>query len=92
MSKMLSEDFTANGTAVADVMGDSLALMVTGTFGSGTLAVKLWSDARGEYRTVAAFTAATTSAQEVYIGAGQRLQFEVTGATTPSIELDYWFV
>lgn len=92
MSQMLSEDFTANGTAVNDVQGESLIIMVTGTFGSGTLAVKLWSDARSEYRTIAAFTAATTSAQELYIGAGQRFQFEVTGATSPAIEIDYWFV
>lgn len=92
MSKMLSEDFTANGTAVDDVQGKSLILMATGTFGGGTLTVKLWSDARGAYRTVAAFTAVTTSAQEIYLGVGQRLQFELTSATGPNLELDYWFV
>lgn len=92
MSKMYSQDFSADGTATAGAEGKSLILMVTGTFGSGTLSVKRWSDARSAYRTVAAFTAATTSAQEIYLGSGQTLQFEVLGSTTPAIEIDYWFV
>lgn len=92
MSKMYAADITADGATKADVLGRSLIVMLGGSFGSGTLSVELWSDARGEYRTVAAFTAVTTSAQEVYLGAGQTFRFVMAGSTTPSLEIDYWFI
>ena len=92
MSRMYSQDFAADGTAEDDVRGKSMIIMVAGTFGSGTLAVRLYSDARSAFRTVASFTAATASAQEIYLGAGQSFQFNLSGSTSPSIEIDYWFV
>lgn len=92
MTDSRHKDFSADGTHNDGAAKDSLMLMATGTFGGGTLNVKRYSDSRGAFVTVAAISAAMTDAQEIRVGKDSALQFQLTGATTPSVALDYWFV
>jgi hypothetical protein len=88
---MQHNDFSANGTADIAPKGDSLMLMVTGTFGSGTLALQKYSASRGSWVTITSWTEALTTAQEIYVGNSANLRLNLTGATSPNIVTDWWW-
>lgn len=92
MTEMKAKDFTANGTHRDGAAEDSLMLLLTNNIGGGTFNVKRYSAARDSFVTVRSFTAVTAEAQEVRIGKGETIEFELVGATTPNLSADYWFV
>lgn len=89
---MKAKDFDANGTHEDGAAHDSMMLMLGNDIGGGTLNVKLFSQARNAFVTVASFTAVTTEAQEIRVGKDSKVQLELTGATSPNLNADYWFV
>lgn len=90
MSDMERITFTDNGTTERSGLSrDSLMLMVSGTFGGGSLAVQKYSKALDDFVTVTTYSAATVTADELKIGTG-RHRFVLSGATSPSLNLDYW--
>ena len=92
MNEMRSKDFSADGTHVDGMAKESLMLMASGTWGGGTLSIKRWSDSRGAFVTVAQYSGDTTDADEIKLGKDVRFQLELSGATTPNLNVDYWFV
>lgn len=91
MNNMKAIDFSANGSDTDGAADDSLMLMLGNDIGGGTFNVNRYSNARGDFVTVASFDAVTTEAQEIRIGKGAKIQFELTGATSPDLNVDYWF-
>lgn len=92
MNEMMHIALAANGAVEpAGSDGDSLMLLVTGAFGGGTLSVQKYSEDRAAFVTVATYTAATTTPQELKLGWG-RIQFSLAGATAPALDIDYWFL
>lgn len=100
MSEMSLINLTANGTeslgnSAIDVNlrggAGSLMLIATGAFGSGTLTVQKYSAARDAFVTVATITQAMTTADEIKVGRGDT-QVVLSGATSPNINIDYWWM
>lgn len=90
MSDMERATFAANGSVEPSGLArESLMILVTGNFGGGTLAIQKWSHARTDFVTVTLYTAVTVTADEIKLGKG-RFRFVLTGATTPSLDIDYW--
>lgn len=92
MNEMMHIAMTANGAVEPTGSdGDALMLVVSGNFGAGTLSVQKYSKDRAAFVTVATYSAATTTPQELKLGWG-RIQFSLAGATTPALDIDYWIV
>jgi len=92
MTDMSRVTFTADGTQEpSGPSTDTLMVMVSNTIGGGTLNVKKYSEATDGFVTVAQYTAVTTKAEEIKVGRG-RSQCELTGATGPNLNVDYWSV
>ncbi|MCK2149519.1 hypothetical protein MYE70_10620 [Marinobacter alexandrii] len=100
MSNMKLVNLTADGTVSLGNSAEdvntrggtgSLMIMPTGTFGSGTLVVQKYSEARSAFVTVATYTAPLVDAEEVKLGLGDT-QLVLSGATSPNIDVDYWWM
>lgn len=90
MSEMERTTFTSNSTIERSGLSrDSLMLMVSGTFGGGSLAVQKYSKANEDFVTVTTYTEATVTADELRLGEG-RFRFVLSGATSPDLNIDYW--
>lgn len=92
MTAMKHVDFTADGTHVDGAADDSLLVMITGTIGGGTFTVQRYSRSRDAFVTVATYTAVLADADEIRIGKDEKFRFQLSGATTPSLAVDYWFL
>lgn len=100
MSEMSLINLTANGTeslgnSATDVNlrggAGSLMLIATGAFGSGTLTVQKYSADRDAFVTVATITEAMTTAEEIKVGRGDT-QIVLSGATSPDVDIDFWWM
>lgn len=90
MSDMERTTFTSNSTIERSGLArESLMLMVSGTFGGGTLAVQKYSKAAEDFITVTTYSEATATADELKLGEG-RFRFVLAGATSPALNIDYW--
>ena len=89
---MLFQDLTANGTVSGEARSDTMVIKLGGSIGGGTVTVRRYSSGRDAFVPVAEFTAVQTTAEEVKLGRGARFEIVLTGATTPSLTIDYWFV
>lgn len=91
MSGMEHNDFSADGTQGIDAKGTSLLIMISGTFGSGTLSLQKYSASRSDWVTIASWTSAVAAAQEVYVGDSGSVQLVLSGSSSPNIAADWWW-
>lgn len=70
---------------------EHLALMITNTIGGGTVNVRKWSKDLEAFVTIASFTAVTAEAEKIHVGRG-RTELQLVGATSPNLNIDYWWM
>jgi hypothetical protein len=82
---MAYNNLTANGDTDGQCPTKDLLIVANGTFGSGTLTLKVYDEGKAGYVDYKSWTANT--GESVALGAGVKYRVTLSGATTPSIDL-----